>query len=89
MITPFPFQWTNGAIVQQKVDAAKARIESLNPLVTIQAVSHDVLQDMESLDALVTSVDLVCATDRDRAGLVSHATCRVHHAEWLCPSRLV
>ncbi|KAN0087619.1 hypothetical protein V8E55_006240 [Tylopilus felleus] len=54
---------------KKKVDAAKARIESLNPLVTIQAVSHDVLQDMESLDALVTSVDLVCATDRDRAGL--------------------
>lgn len=62
-------------MTRQKVDAAKTRIESLNPLVTIQALSHDVLQERESLDALVRSVDLVCVTDRDREGLVRHALC--------------
>lgn len=65
-------QRTDGSTVRQKVDAAKTRIESLNPLVTIQAVSHDVLQERESLDALVRSVDLVCVTDWHREGLVRH-----------------
>jgi molybdopterin/thiamine biosynthesis adenylyltransferase len=68
-------QRTDGVIIRQKVDAAKTRIESLNPLVTIQAVSHDTLGDPESLDALVQSVDLVCVTDWHREGLVRHATC--------------
>lgn len=80
MITPFSDRRcensrTDGAIIRQKVDAAKIRIESLNPLVTIQSLSHDVLQERESLDALVRSVDLVCVTDWDREGLVRHATC--------------
>ena len=57
------------------MDAAKTRIESLNPLVTIQAVSDDVLCDRESLDTLVRNVDLVCVTDWHREGLVRHATC--------------
>jgi ubiquitin-like 1-activating enzyme E1 A len=63
-------QRTDGVIIRQKVDAAKTRIESLNPLVTIQAVSHDTLGDPESLDALVQSVDLVCVTDWHREGLI-------------------
>lgn len=65
--------WTDETIIRQKVDAAKTRIENLNPLVTIQAISHDVLQERESLDALVSGVDLVCVTDWDREGLVSRA----------------
>jgi len=52
------------------VDAAKARIEALNPLVSVQALRHPTLLEQESLDALVMSVDLVCVTDWDREGLV-------------------
>lgn len=52
------------------MDAAKARIEALNPLVSVQALRHPTLLEQESLDALVMSVDLVCVTDWDREGLV-------------------
>ena len=54
----------------QRVDAAKTRIESLNPLVTVEALSHYEMMETESLEALVMSVDVVCVTDWDRAGLV-------------------
>ncbi|KAI6114358.1 hypothetical protein F5141DRAFT_706631 [Pisolithus sp. B1] len=56
---------------KKKVEAAKARIESLNPLVTVQTMKHHTLLERESLDALVMSVDLVCVTDWHREGLVS------------------
>ena len=49
---------------------AKARIESLNPLVAVEAV-HDLELDGVSLDTLVSSVDLVCITDSDSETLVS------------------
>jgi len=64
------FFFRDDDVGKKKVDAAKARIGSLNPLVTIQALSHDVLKEGESLDALVRSVDLVCVTDWDREGLI-------------------
>lgn len=51
------------------MDAAKARVESLNPLVTVETLSHS--SALVQLDALVQSVDLVCVTDWDRDGLVS------------------
>lgn len=54
----------------QRVDAAKARIESLNPLVTVEALAHHEMMEKDSLEALVMTVDLVCVTDWDRAGLV-------------------
>ncbi|KAH7920475.1 hypothetical protein BV22DRAFT_1021116, partial [Leucogyrophana mollusca] len=53
----------------KRVDAAKVRIESLNPLVTVETKHDDSLLDRESLDALVMAVDLVCVTDWDRDGL--------------------
>ncbi|KIJ62625.1 hypothetical protein HYDPIDRAFT_182670 [Hydnomerulius pinastri MD-312] len=62
---------------KKKVDAAKARIESLNPLVAVQAMKHHTLLERESLDALVMSVDLVCVTDWDREGLIQiNEVCR-------------
>jgi len=64
------FFFRDDDVGKKKVDAAKPRIESLNPLVTVQAISHDVLQEPESLDALVASVDLVCVTDGDRERLI-------------------
>jgi ubiquitin-like 1-activating enzyme E1 A len=53
------------------VDAAKARIEALNPLVTVQALRHPTILEQDSLEALIMSVDLVCVTDWDREALVS------------------
>ncbi|KAI9573546.1 hypothetical protein HD554DRAFT_2056919 [Boletus coccyginus] len=64
------FFFRDDDVGKKKVDVAKARIESLNPLVTIQAVNHDVVQERESLDALVQGVDLVCVTDWHREGLI-------------------
>ncbi|KAF9241139.1 hypothetical protein BU15DRAFT_45213 [Melanogaster broomeanus] len=62
---------------KKKVDAAKARIENLNPLVAVQAMKHHTLLERESLDALVMSVDLVCVTDWDRDGLIKiNEVCR-------------
>lgn len=57
----------------QRVDAAKARIESLNPLVTVEILSDSSTLENENLDTLVQSVDLVCATDWDKDVLVSSA----------------
>lgn len=63
--------------VVQRVDAAKARIESLNPLVHVESIATqpEILGD--GLDALIASVDLVCVTDSDRDNLVSCATFHV------------
>ncbi|KAF8133852.1 hypothetical protein EV363DRAFT_1567397 [Boletus edulis] len=64
------FFFRDDDVGKKKVNAAKTRIESLNPLVTVQAISHDVFHDRELLDALVMSVDLVCVTDWHREGLI-------------------
>jgi len=52
----------------QRVDAARSRVESLNPLVTIEAVSS---YDDESLVKLIGLVDLVCVTEETRDTIVS------------------
>jgi len=52
----------------QRVDAAKTRVESLNPLVAIEAVSF---YDDESLVKLIETVDLVCVTEETRDRIVS------------------
>jgi ubiquitin-like 1-activating enzyme E1 A len=54
------------------VDAAKSRIESLNPLVAVETMTAPTaLERGEGFDALVQSVDLVCITDSERDFLVS------------------
>jgi len=55
------------------VEAAKPRIESLNPLVTVDAVPDAPRTDAE-LDALLERVDLVCLTDTDRDTCVRFAS---------------
>ena len=54
------------------MDAAKARIESLNPLVTVEVMttSPSTLEP-DAFDALVQNVDLVCITDAERDLIVS------------------
>jgi len=53
------------------VDAAKARIESLNPLVAVETITSPSALGPEEFDALVQDVDLVCITDSERDFLVS------------------
>ncbi len=50
--------------------AAKARVESLNPLVKVEAVDNMSVLDEENIGASLQSVDLVCVTDWHRDGLV-------------------
>jgi ubiquitin-like 1-activating enzyme E1 A len=54
----------------QRVDAAKARIESLNPLVTVETISSPEVLRNNTLEQLISTVDLVCVTDSDRDDLV-------------------
>jgi len=54
----------------KRVDAAKPRVESLNPLVTVEVISDTAVLEGDALDTLVSSVDLVCVTDWDRDGLI-------------------
>lgn len=51
--------------------AAKARIESLNPLVAVETITSPSALESEEFDALVSNVDLVCITDSERDFLVS------------------
>lgn len=53
------------------MDAAKARIESLNPLVAVETMTSQSALEPEEFDALVQNVDLVCITDSERDFLVS------------------
>lgn len=55
------------------MDAAKARIESLNPLVKVETVSDPGALETENIRKLVQDVDLVCVTDWDRENLVRYA----------------
>lgn len=52
--------------------AAKARIESLNPLVQVEVItSLDALSDDKTAEATLRMADIVCVTDSDRQELVS------------------
>lgn len=53
------------------MDVARARIESLNPLVVVETMTSPSALEREEFDALVESVDLVCITDSERDFLVS------------------
>lgn len=52
------------------MDAAKARIESLNPLVAVETLSDPSVLENDALDTLLSGVDMVCVTDIDRTTLV-------------------
>ena len=52
------------------MDAAKARVEGLNPLVIVEKLSQTSALEQQGLDALVQSADLICMTDWDRDSLV-------------------
>lgn len=45
-------------------------MESLNPLVTVEALPAAVKLEGHTLDSLVKDVDMVCVTDLDRESVV-------------------
>jgi len=55
---------------RNKADVAKSRIESLNPLVAVEALTGMSQLDHDHLDSLVQGVDMVCVTDMDRESLI-------------------
>lgn len=54
----------------KRVDAAKARIESLNPLVAVETIPTSSVLERDKLDSLIQGVDLVCVTDSERDFLI-------------------
>ncbi|CAE6520216.1 unnamed protein product [Rhizoctonia solani] len=57
------FFFTEDSVGQRRVEAAKPRIQSLNPLVDVVAVSDLGILSDDQLDKTLADVDLVCATD--------------------------
>ncbi|KAJ6619532.1 hypothetical protein B0H10DRAFT_2026134 [Mycena sp. CBHHK59/15] len=55
---------------KKRVDAAKDRIESLNPLVTVETITTYAGLEGLAFDTTIQDVDLVCVTDWDRDGLI-------------------
>jgi len=55
---------------KKRVDAAKDRIESLNPLVTVETIATFTELEGPDFDATIQGVDLVCVTDWNREGLI-------------------
>jgi ubiquitin-like 1-activating enzyme E1 A len=51
---------------KKRVDAAKSRIQSLNPLVAVETLTSPSVLEQDELEKLVQGVDLVCITDSGR-----------------------
>ncbi|KAG9227490.1 hypothetical protein CCMSSC00406_0000864 [Pleurotus cornucopiae] len=62
---------------KKRVDAAKARVESLNPLVKVETIPTYSVLEREVADATLQDADLVCVTDWRRDGLIQlNEVCR-------------
>jgi len=64
------FFFQDSDVGTKRVEAAKARIESLNPLVGIETIPSLTPLDPDRIGETLKSVDLVCITDSDRATVV-------------------
>jgi hypothetical protein len=56
----------------KRVHAAKPRVEELNPLVVVETIAVFDSVEINKLDNVLQSVDLVCITDCNRDTIVSH-----------------
>jgi len=56
----------------KRLDVAKPRIESLNPLVNVEVVTDLPTLEGDVFENLVQKVDMVCMTDYDRESLVRY-----------------
>ncbi|KAH9480515.1 SUMO-activating enzyme subunit 1 [Psilocybe cubensis] len=73
------FFFRDGDVGLNRLDVAKSRIESLNPLVTVEIVTDKAFAEGERLESLVKDVDLVCVADWDRDNLIKlNELCRKH-----------
>ncbi|KAJ3513575.1 hypothetical protein NLJ89_g2874 [Agrocybe chaxingu] len=64
---------------EPRLEVAKSRIESLNPLVVVEAITDTSASEDERLESVVKRADLVCVTDWNRDGLVRiNELCRRH-----------
>ncbi|KAI0632488.1 hypothetical protein C8Q77DRAFT_1060503 [Trametes polyzona] len=74
------FFYRDEDVGHKRVDAAKARIESLNPLVAVETVSDPSVLEGAAFDKLLEGVDMVCVTDSDRDTLIRlNDACRRLH----------
>ncbi|KAJ3814651.1 hypothetical protein EV368DRAFT_71521 [Lentinula lateritia] len=64
------FFFRDDDVGKKRVDAAKARIENLNPLVTVETVPNFNVLNNQNFESTVNGVDLVCITEWDRDDLV-------------------
>ncbi|KAJ3753871.1 hypothetical protein EV360DRAFT_96848 [Lentinula raphanica] len=64
------FFFCDDDVGKKRVDAAKARIENLNPLVTVEVVPNFDVLNNQNFESTVNGVDLVCITDWDSDDLV-------------------
>ncbi|PPR05350.1 hypothetical protein CVT24_007964 [Panaeolus cyanescens] len=64
------FFFRDSDVGRKRLDAAKSRIESLNPLVTVETITENSASNEEWLESVVKTVDLVCVTDWNRDGLI-------------------
>ncbi|KAG6868610.1 hypothetical protein C0993_000413 [Termitomyces sp. T159_Od127] len=64
------FLFRDEDVGKNRVEAAKSKVESLNPLVTVETMSNASVLVGEQFEDLVRRVDLVCITDWDRDGLI-------------------
>ncbi|KAH8114313.1 hypothetical protein DFH11DRAFT_1593779 [Phellopilus nigrolimitatus] len=55
---------------QKRVETAKSKIQSLNPLVTVETVHTLAPLHPQTIDATLQSIDLMCITDADRDLLI-------------------
>lgn len=58
------------AHLNQRVEAAQSRIQSLNPLVSVHVISTMDVLNHDKIDGIIANVDLVCATDLDKNDMV-------------------
>ncbi|PPQ67550.1 hypothetical protein CVT26_006851 [Gymnopilus dilepis] len=73
------FFFRDGDVGLKRLDAAKSRIESLNPLVTVETITDASLSDGQRLNSIIQGVDLVCVTDSSRKELLTiNDICRKH-----------
>ncbi|KAI0662292.1 hypothetical protein C8Q70DRAFT_1129642 [Cubamyces menziesii] len=64
------FFFRDEEVGQKRVDAARAKIESLNPLVSVETISDSSVLEGDALVQLLGGVDMVCVTDSDRSTLI-------------------
>ncbi|KAF4617491.1 hypothetical protein D9613_006075 [Agrocybe pediades] len=55
----------------KRLDAAKSRIESLNPLVAVETITDASVMKSEQLESIIKLVDLVCVTDGNKNELIA------------------